>query len=117
MVTSLKGPFTKSTNELHIGNGQNDQEIRLRNLTFRIAPLTNPYKDSKGRTVRLWKASSQGFFGTVSHIDGRVTFISLDKITTPCNPKTSFKALQRISLLGQRQWNLVYLEAKDIIEI
>lgn len=95
----------------------NPEQTIQPNSSCEIIPLTDPYIDSQSRSIRLWKISSQNFFGTVTHINGQISFISSDKIINYLNQQSSIESLQRIALICQRQWDLVYLESQNKIII
>lgn len=115
MVPSPQALLAKTLQQSQLDPQQALKSIELASST--ISHLTDPYKDAMGRVLSLWKISPGIFFGTVTHIDGQVTFISSDKILNPLVQAPSLQALRKIELLGQRKWNLVYLEPKGTITI
>ncbi|QZA58152.1 ankyrin repeat domain-containing protein [Candidatus Rhabdochlamydia porcellionis] len=65
-----------------------------------MIPISNGTSDHQGNCSRLWALKNGTFLGTVSHLDGKITYIPFNKIISSCtNSPISLESLKRLQEL------------------
>lgn len=94
-----------------------DSCSNIRSLLSKSTPITEDFSDKKGRTIKIWRNNTYGFFGTVQSSNSTLKVVLSDKIINPCDRKSSLPALQRIAAASLRMWHLAYDDVCESISL